>query len=43
MMPKFGNGNGSVQKTKDQLYVFFENFKNLILKHISLSMFTFKY
>ncbi len=20
MMPKFGNGNGNVQKTKDQLY-----------------------
>jgi hypothetical protein len=22
MMPKFGNGNGNAEKTKDQLYLF---------------------
>ena len=22
MMPKFGNGNGNAEKTKDQLYIF---------------------
>jgi hypothetical protein len=25
-MPEFGNGNGNVQKTKDQLYIFLSKF-----------------
>ena len=26
-MPKFGNGNGNVRKTKDQLYMRFKTFQ----------------
>jgi len=39
MMPKFGNGNGKVHKTKDQLYYnfFFIKFHGLNLDEISTS------